>query len=84
MRTRHKYYHKFAYRKDWSKNTCLSDTIKSLALSIKTSEDPIIIEVHHSYIVKDSIKEARKAKFDASKLLKVGASIWSLCVLVTL
>ena len=80
--SRHNHYHKFAYRKDCSKETCLSDTIRSLALSLKTSEDPLAIEVRRSHIVKDSMKEARKAKFDASKLLKVVGGIWFPCVLM--
>ena len=49
----------------------MADVIRRLSLPLKSNEDPVVIEVRRSHILKDSLKEAKKAKFDASKMLKV-------------
>ena len=38
-------------------------------------EDPVIIEIRRSHVVKDAMKEARKKKFQPTKQLKVTYSL---------
>ena len=47
----------------------LADAIRVLARSVLN--ETVIMEVRRSHIVKDALKEARKAKFSANKLAKV-------------
>ena len=45
-------------------------------ISLKTNEDPLIIDVRRSHVLKDSLKEAKRAKFDCMRVLKV-CHIWN-------
>ena len=47
----------------------LADAIRVLARSVLN--ETVVLEVRRSHIVKDALKEARKAKFCANKLAKV-------------
>ena len=47
----------------------LADAIRVLARSVLN--ETVVMEVRRSHIVKDALKEARKAKFSANKLAKV-------------
>ena len=47
----------------------LADAIRILARSV--SNETVVMEVKRSHIVKDALKEARKAKFSANKLAKM-------------
>ena len=48
----------------------LSGAIELLAKSVKENET-VVVEVRHSCVVKDALKEARKAKFCVNKTLNV-------------
>ena len=37
----------------------VNDVIRRLSLSLKTNEDPLIIDVRRSHVLKDSLKEAK-------------------------
>ena len=47
----------------------LADAIRVLARSVLN--ETVVLEVRRSHVVKDALKEARKAKFCANKLAKV-------------
>ena len=59
------------HRYDFNKNPSLADIVNRLTISLKRNEDHVLIDVRHSHVIKDAMKESKKAKFDATKLLKV-------------
>ena len=38
-------------------------------------EDKLVLDVRRAYIVKDALREAKKAKFDPKRLIKVYTSV---------
>ena len=50
--------------------TSLPDAVKMLAASTD-AKDTIVLDVRHTHIMKDAMKEASKPKFKLTRLVKV-------------
>ena len=62
-------------------NTC-ADLINYLKLNVlEKKSDPFTIEIRRSTLLKDALKEAKKAKFKPTKPMKVLAAINSIFIL---
>ena len=55
--------------------TSFPDAVKILAAFIDV-KDTIVLDVRHTHVIKDALKEATKAKFKPTKLVKVSRGLF--------
>lgn len=59
------------YRKPSYEVSTIGDAIKALKSSVMVEDEPVILEIRCTHLLKDALKEARKKKFQPSEPVKV-------------